>query len=211
MNSKPKQTKPTVITLNLLSDQDCQKIYVKLFVVLSSSKMKTNVNYPNEHLSSTARRILELLPSNMHDLFKMVEMLQCQENSPNLPPVTQTEVLNAIEFLKINCSAGHDRIPTKFMKQITEFLASPLCHMTNKCIQMHFQAKWKTTQIMTKYLFQDNQCFLKFLSILYKIRFFILQTKNDKVCRYKKGHSTVTALLGIRNMIVQAMGRGRLH
>ena len=36
------------------------------------------------------------------------------------------------------------------------------------------------------------------------------QILNEKVCGFRKGHSTVTAFLGIRDMIVQAMGRGEI-
>ena len=32
----------------------------------------------------------------------------------------------------------------------------------------------------------------------------------ERVCRYRKGHSTVTTLLGIKDMIRQAMGRSEV-
>lgn len=33
------------------------------------------------------------------------------------------------------------------------------------------------------------------------------QILNKNICGYRKGHSTVTALLGIKDMVVEAMGR----
>ena len=32
----------------------------------------------------------------------------------------------------------------------------------------------------------------------------------EKVCGHRKGHSTVTALLGMKDMIMQAMGKGEV-
>ena len=32
----------------------------------------------------------------------------------------------------------------------------------------------------------------------------------ERVCGYRKGHSTVTALLGMKDMIMQAMGKGEV-
>ena len=181
----------------------------------------------NKNFNSTAERILECSPSNKDDLFKTVEGLQCQDNSFTLAPVTQNEVLNTIKLPRSDCSTGPDQIPTQFIKPIAEFLASPLCHIINTCIQSSaFPTKWKTARISpipkVDYLRANDDyrpvsilpVFSKIFErlVLNQIVAFIekKQILNEKVCGFRKGHSTVTALLGIRDMIVQAMGRGEI-
>ena len=193
----------------------------------SPQQIKANVNDLNKHFNSTAERILKCSPSNMDDLFETVEGLQCQDNSFSLKPVTYNEVLNAIKSLRNDCSTGADQIPTKFIKPIAEFLASPLCHIINTCIQMSaFPTKWKTARISPIPKVDDPRAnddyrpisILPVLSkiferlVMNQIVDFIEKEKilNEKVCGYRKGHSTVTALLGIKDMIVQAMGRGEI-
>ena len=56
---------------------------------------------------------------------------------------------------------------------------------------------------------QNNKCDVSHL-FLRLLKYAIEKDLNEKVCEYRKGHSTVTTLLGIKDMIVQAMGRGEI-
>lgn len=228
LKTKIKETKRKFLK-SALSSRRPKDVWKTIHRVLSPSPrlIKANVNDLNKHFNSTAERILECSPSNMEDLFKTVEGLQCQDNSFTLALVTYNEVLNAIKSLRNDCSTGPDQIPTKFIKPIAEFLASPLCHIINTCIQTSaFPTKWKTARISPIPKVDDQRANddyrpVSILPVLSKIFERLVmnqivdfiekeQILNEKVCGYRKGHSTVTALLGIKDMIVQAMGRGEI-
>ena len=146
---------------------------------------------------------------------------------PSVKVDTYNEVLNAIKSLRNDCSTGPFQIPTKFIKPIDEFLASPLCHIINTCSHMSaFQTKLKTARISPIPKVDDPRAnddyrpvsilpvLLKIFErlVMNQIVDFIQKDKilNEKVCGYRKGHSTVTALLGIKDMIVQALGRDEI-
>ena len=69
-------------------------------------------------------------------------------------PVTFHEVLCELcelcelKHLRYDTSTGPDQIPTKFLKPITEYIASPLTHIINSFIQLcDFPDKWKQARI----------------------------------------------------------------
>ena len=228
LKTKLRETKRKFLN-SALSSRRPKDVWKTIHIVLSPSpqQIKANVNDLNKHFNSTAEKILECSPSNMDDLFKTVEGLQCQDNSFTLAPVTYNEVLKAIKSLRNDCSTGPDQIPTKLIKPIAEFLASPLCHTINTCIQTSaFPTKWKTARIshipqVDDPRANDNCRPVSILPVLSKIFELLVmnqivdfiekkQILNEKVCGCRKGHSTVTALLGIKGMIARATGRGEI-
>ena len=66
-------------------------------------------------------------------------------------PVTCTEVIEEIKFMRSDCSCGPDNIPKcdiKFVKMVAESLASPLKNILNNCISKQvFPRQWKIARI----------------------------------------------------------------
>ena len=63
-------------------------------------------------------------------------------------PVSYDEVRKAILSILQDCSTGHDNIPAKYLKNSTEYITSPICHIVKRCIELnHFPDQWKVSRI----------------------------------------------------------------
>ena len=103
----------------------------------------------NKLFSSTAERTLDIPTAANHDLFDVLERLPDSENSSfQLREVSHSEVLRELKRLRADCSTGADQIPVKFLKSVAEYLASPLTHIINTCINSsYFPKAWKVARI----------------------------------------------------------------
>ncbi len=145
----------------------------------------------------------------------------------DLREVTQAEVLQEIKGLRADSSTGPDQIPVKFLKPVAEFLAGHLTYIINSCIKAsYFPEAWKIARISTipkvnqPKIEQDYRpiSILPALSkvferlVSHQVNAYIkdLALFNDSITGFRKGHSTVTTLLGIRDDIVRAMRRGEV-
>ena len=70
------------------------------------------------------------------------------DTSFRLKSVTYHEVIRESKALRSDCSTGPDNIPTKFIKLVSDHLASPLTHILNTYIsKLDFPALWKVARI----------------------------------------------------------------
>lgn len=99
-------------------------------------------------INSTTQTTLECSPANIENLFELVDDLPRQDNSFVLGPVSYNEILTKLKSLRSDYSTGPDQIPTKLIKPVAEYLASPICHIMKSCIaKSTFPSQWKIARI----------------------------------------------------------------
>ena len=129
--------------------------------------------------------------------------------------------------MRNDCSTGCDQIPSKYLKLSADIISSPLTHILNCFINTNtFPAAWKTARFspIPKVDFpteSDHYRPIAILPVLSKVyeRLVLSQLLEyvelerlfqDTTSGYRKGHSTTTVLLRIRDDIIQAMKKGEL-
>ena len=133
--------------------------------------------------------------------------------------------MNEIKHLRSGCSTGPDNIPCKFIKFVANHLASP--DIINNCIAKQiFPSLWKTARISPIPKVDDpreNDDYrpISILCVLSKVyeRLALHQMAdflgnnaifNPNNSAYRRGHSTTTTMLAIRDDILRAMKRGEV-
>ena len=134
------------------------------------------------------------------------------------------QVLRKIKELRSDCFSGPENIPTNLL---SDHLASRLTHIINTYIsKLDFPTLWKTARISPIPKVGEPQANDNFrpvsnftvLSKLYE-RLSLWQMVNflsetaalqPNVSANRKGHSTTTTLLAIRDHILKAMNRGEV-
>ena len=174
----------------------------------------------NRYFIRTTDRTLGTLPDKAIDLVDLIDSLPETVRYPfQLRTVTTEEVLKEISLLRSDCSTGVDQIPVKYVKQVDDFLTGPLAHIINLCI-------WKTARI-SPVPKGDNPkqnadyrpvCILPALSKVFE-RLLLKQLVHYideqsllllSISGFRKGQSTTTVLLGIRDDRIRAMKRGEV-
>ena len=181
----------------------------------------------NDFFATTAQRTLETRATPIEDLTCLID------NLPDVPsggmrfqlsPVTSENVLQVIKNLRSACSTGADQIPTRFIKMVAECLAVPLTSIINNCIaKAFFPKQWKIARVspvpkVNNPVSNDQLRPFSVLPVLSKVfeKLVAIQMTNyadhahllhDRISALRKGHSTTTALMGIRDDIRYAMKR----
>ena len=129
--------------------------------------------------------------------------------------------------MRTDCSTGCDQRPSKYLKLSADIISSSLTHILNCFINTNtFPAAWKTARVSTipKVDFpteSDHYRPIAILPVLSKVYERLVlsqlleyveleQLFQDTTYGYRKGHSTTTVLLRIRDDIIQAMKKGEL-
>ena len=181
----------------------------------------------NDFFASTAQRTLETRATPIEDLTCLID------NLPDVPsgnmrfqlsPITSENVLQVIKNLRSDCSTGADQIPTRFIKMVAECWAVPLTSIINNCIaKAYFPKQWKIARVSTvpkidNPVSNDQLRSISVLPVLSKVfeKLVAIQMTNyadhahllhDRISAFRKGHSTTTALLRVRDDIRYAMKR----
>ena len=181
----------------------------------------------NDFFATTAQRTLETRATPIEDLTCLID------NLPDVPsggmrfqlsPVTSENVLQVIKNLRSDCSTGADQIPTRFIKMVAECLAVPLTSIINNCIaKAYFPKQWKIARVspvpkIDNPVSKDQLRPISVLPVLSKVfeKLVAIQMTNyadhahllhDRISAFRKGHSTTTALMGVRDDIRYAMKR----
>jgi hypothetical protein len=155
----------------------------------------------------------------------MIDNLPDKDNNHNvfnLRQVSINELARIIKTLRTDCSTGPDQIPVKYVKMVSEYIAVPVTNLINKCIKnSYFPKAWKIARVspISKVDNPTSNDQLRPISILpalskvfekvvsLQMMDFIEQhtVLNNKISGFRKGHSTITTLLGIKNDIIHAM------
>ena len=176
----------------------------------------------NDFFATTAERTLKTRATPIEDLTCLID------NLPDVPsgnmrfqlsPITSENVLQVIKNLRSDCSTGADQIPTRFIKMVAECWAVPLTSIINNCIaKAYFPKQWKIARVSTvpkidNPVSNDQLRSITVLPVLSKVfeKLVAIQMTNyadhahllhDRISAFRKGHSTMTALLRVRDEIM---------
>ena len=159
-------------------------------------------------------------PTNYDEIFN--DLNPNIQNSFIIRHTNCDEVSNILKKLKNDCSSGYDNLPVRYLKPVSEHLVSPLVNIINNAIDRKtFPDAWKVARVSpvpkidqpTKLKDYRPISILPVLSkvyervILYQLCDFI---EKNAVYRpnqsgFRKGHTTTTLLLKLRDDIFKAM------
>ncbi|CAB4002145.1 Hypothetical predicted protein, partial [Paramuricea clavata] len=194
----------------------------------SQQKISADSNVLNHHFSTTSQRLLGTSPSSSDDLRNLINTFPDNTNhSFTLRPATFREVLNEIKGLRSDCSTGTDQIPVKYIKLAADWIASPLTHIINHYISNNsFPKIWKLARVSpipkTDHPVELDDfrpiAILPALSKIYEhlvLKQLLLYIEDHNILHsgmsgYRKGHSTNSVLLRIRDDIIRAMKKGEV-
>ena len=212
----------------LLSNKSCE-IWCLIQHILKPSPKPLCIDPDklNVHFSTTAQRTIEAPATSLDTLADIIDGLpEIPDNISTIQPVTQRGVLECIKPLCSDSSTGADT-PGKICETVAEHLLDPLTHIINNCIKgSYFPTKWKMARVspipkvVNPTLMNELRPIL-ILLVLYKVfekavgiqmmsfaeRASLL---HEGLSSFRKGYSTTTALLGMRDDIQKAMDKGEV-
>ena len=197
---------------------------------MSPSPLRIDPDELNRHFSTTAERTAGLKAVSLDDIECLVDNLADVNPSVASPfslrPAPHGEVLKCMKSLRSDCSTGLDIIPARFIKLVADHLADPLT-LINNCIRnSYFPRPWKIASVspipkINTPVTNDEFRSISILPVLSKVFEKLVATQmsefaeemsllHDCVSSFRKGHSTTTALLGIKDDIRRAMKKGEI-
>lgn len=192
------------------------------------NRIKIKPSDLNSHFASTAFRTIGKLPVPKSDIKTFIQNADINdETSFRLRPGTYSAVLKIIKNMRNDTSTGPDQIPSKFIKMVAEHICSPLTYIINTFIsQNKYPNPWKQSRIVPINKISNPvdrsdyrpisilPCLSKIFEkiVLHQLVDFIDTTAiyKETVSGFRKGHSTGTALLKLRDDIKQAMKAGEV-
>ena len=215
--------------MTALSSKRPKEVWRVIHRVLNpiTNPLRADPDQLNKYLIGTNERTLGTTPDATSDLLELAKSLpEHSQRSFKLGHVTFEDVMKVIRSLRLDCSTGVDQIPVKFVKLVSEHIAGPLTRIIKTCITSStFPRTCKTARVspIPKTDHPQSEKGYRPVSILPAISkaferlelkqlisyrdFFLLA---PSISGFRKGHSTVTALLGIRDDLVRAMKRGEV-
>ena len=194
----------------------------------SLQPLRLDVNSLNRYFTNTAQRTLGSTNVDARDdLFSFINNLHQsvpEEEAFKLRLVTPSEVAREINRIRNDTSTGPDQIPIKFIKPVTDIIAGPLTHIINAFIKISsFPEAWKIAKITPipkndSIASESDMRPISILPVLSKVFerlvhqqvFSFIDSHNllkDNISGFRKGHSTTTVLLRIKDDIIKAMKR----
>ena len=226
LKTKIRNTKKNFLQ-NLLKNKSSSETWKVINKVLHPKSKKVNVDPDevNAFFNSTATRTTGKQSNAILDTF--FDQLNDHPDNFKLRPATFKEVENSLNLLRGDCSTGHDNIPTKFIKPVSEFVVSPLTHIINSSISSStFPDEWKISRICPVPKVPNPSSLAEYrpisiLPVLSKVfERIILQQLSEhiesksiylqKQSGFRKCHSTTTLLLKLRDNIKNAMKNGEV-
>ena len=145
-----------------------------------------------------------------------------------LREVSHGEVLRMLKLLRSDTSTGPDGIPVKFVKMVADSIAGPLTAIINNCMRKYYFPKaWKNARIspipkVDQPKSEEHFRPISILPTLSKVfeKLVALQMTTfcesesvvlrDTISSFRKGHSTNTVLMGMRDELLREMKKGEL-
>ena len=137
--------------ITALSSKRLKEVWRKTHRILHPSQLPLRVDPDdlNRHFAWTAEHVTASSPVLNEDIYRLINRLTDDSHSSFcFHHVTHQEVLREIEGLESDCLTGPDNKPAKFVKPVAEYLASPLMHIINSCLNRNeYPLLWKTARI----------------------------------------------------------------
>jgi hypothetical protein len=178
--------------------------------------IKHNLNQINLHFVNTAQRVLGKTPQNQDlDLSNNTGSFKFQK-------VQNETIEHLLSHIKTDTATGSDQIPPKFIKPFASLISPHLTNIINQCItNSYFPQNWKTCKVCPVPKIHnpselDHYRPISILPCLSKIFEKVIASQiiahmesssyfPDTMSGCRKGHSTTTALLHIRDTCYRAM------
>ena len=211
-----------------LSSKNSKEVWQTIHRILKpqSSRIKHEPETLNQHYTTLASRLCnkENIAFKAEDL--MEDLYTDDETKLQLRPTTYDEVNKIISNLRNDCSSGYDAIPIKYLKPVCDFITSPMVHIINNAIKTGvFPEKWKIARVCPIPKIKNPTVAKDFrpvsiLPVLSKVfeKVILMQilqhietsVYNQTQSGFRKGHSTSTILLKLRDAIKQAMNKSEI-
>ena len=165
---------------------------------------------------------MNVTPTPTSNIVDFINNVPRNKQTFRLKPVTVENVVKLTNSLKNGTSTGPDNIPAKYIKLVAEEIATPLTNIINSFIgNSTFPSCWKVSRVCTipkinNPIKNDDYRPINILPVLSKIfEKIVLQQLldhieshniyKDTISGFRKGFSTRTALLNLRDNIRKAM------
>ena len=191
-------------------------------------RIKHNPSEMNKHFSNLAANLTnkENKESDYDTLIRNLPVNNC-EQSFNIQHTTYSDVYKIITSLKNDCSSGFDDIPIRYIKPVAEYMVSPMVHIINRSIDQNvFPNLWKIARVcpIPKTDHPTNVKEYRPISILPVLSKIYERVILSQLCTFiesstiynttqsgfRKGHSTTTMLLKMRDDIRKAMNKSEV-
>ena len=135
--------------------------------------------------------------------------------------------MREIKGIRSDTSTGPDQLPSRYLKIVAEYIAGPLTHIINSFITVSsFSDAWKIARITpipksNNSNTNSNMRPISILPVLSKVFERLTHHQlvayidsqallKENISGFRKGHSTTTVLLNIRDDVLRAMKRGEV-
>ena len=159
-------------------------------------------------------QLIESLPDDGVANFKLLEM-------------SHGDVLRVLKLLRSDTSTGPNDVPVKYVKMVAESIAGLLTTIISNCIRKHYFPKaWKNARIslipkVDQPTSEEHFRPISILATLSKVfqKLVALQMTTfcgsesalrDTISSFRKGHSTSTLLMVVRDDLLRAMKKGEV-
>ena len=176
----------------------------------------------NIYFANIAKQTVKKDPVSPEDIEKLISQMSSNSDGFKMQKVQYSDVVKELTSLRNDTSTGSDEIPTKFIKPISDVIASPFTDIINTMIETPmFPHQWKTARVVQipKVNYPGDTTDYRPISILPALskiaeRLILKQLLShieeqlllkSTVTGYRKGHSTGTTLLKIKDDIKKAM------
>ena len=218
---------------NALSSKRPKEVWRIIHRILhpSPKPLQADPDRLNEFFIKTNERTLGTKPNERSDLIELVHSFSEKplpfRFSFKLRCVTIQDVDQEISKLRSDTSTGMDQIPVKFVKLAKDYISGPITHIINRCIvTSSFPKLWKLASISPIPKVNEPRCdadyrpvsILPTLSKVFErlVLRQLIEYINEEallgptISGFRKGHSTTSVLLGIRDALIRASSRGEL-
>ena len=181
----------------------------------------------NDFFSTIAKKTVPQHATPSATISERINKYNENECDFKLQPVSYSDVFALLKNIKTDCSTGADNIPFRFVKPIIEYICSPLTHIINSHIAANsFPRSWKIARVVP--INKNDQPMnvsdyrpISILPALSKIfeRIVLKQLVSyieqhnlykSTVNGFRKHYSTGSALVKLRDDILQAMRSGEV-
>ena len=213
-----------------MSTNDSKKVWetIHKFLTQQQKRIHHSPSDMNTYFSELASNLTS--KNNKQCDFDAILRNLPRDNRPNESHINHTtyqEIEKIINGLKNDCSSGFDNIPIRLIKPVSEFFISPIVDLINTSIDKRiFPKQWKTARVCpipkidkpTKLKDYRPISILPVMSKIYE-RVILQQLcnyieTNNLYCStqsgFRKGHSTSTLLLKLRDDIIKAMKKSEI-
>ena len=185
------------------------------------SRSITNLYQTIKRLQITSIFFSQISVKTFQTILERCHLRGSYPNTFYINPTCSEEIITITSTLKPKLSSGHDNVTNKLVKQIIDYIASPLSHIFNLSFSTGvFPADMKMGKVIPLYKSGDDNKFdnyrpisilQSFSKILEKLMYKRLQSYldrhnilSDNQFGFRKGHSTIHPIITLVKDIIES-------